>query len=481
MKRCPILAQTPSCPFPRRPEWTIGWLILPALAMIGGVYPIDNWPGLRIAGRIGSGFIAHILCSEIFVSGIDPADTYNAYIASNRLLGPLGVAIRTDVNHQRQEVQATVGGLFHSRARYAGETGCRLVRDASDERLVDELLAMSTRAAPAEEPPVVPPEHPMLSATLDAAFVEPAVGPPLRTRAVVVMREGRVIGEKYAPGIGPQTPLLGFSLTKSVTNALLGVLVQQGRLRTQDLAPIGSWRRSNDWRSAITIDQLLRMESGLAWYETLGAAGMDSATRMLWSEPDFVAFAENRSSDFAPGAYWRYSSGDTMVLSQIIHQSAGGDRFASLRFAREALFEPLGLRSARLSIDRGGAMVGAFGMFATARDWARFGALYANDGMVGDRRILPPGWVDYSASVSPRAPFGYGAHFWTMRSKTEDVADWMSAGIPADSLIAIGYFGQMIIISPAKKLVIVRLGVAPGGSAAVLPSLAPLLAATAAD
>jgi CubicO group peptidase (beta-lactamase class C family) len=177
---------------------------------------------------------------------------------------------------------------------------------------------------------------------------------------------------------------------------------------------------------------------------------------MLFLEPDMAGFAERARLKAAPGSQWEYTSGNTLILSRIIRDAVGGRAEDVVELAERELFGPLGIRTATIEFDSTGTPVGSIYVFASARDWARFGTLYLNDGMVDGRRILPEGWVKYSAS--PSLDTDYGAGFWTNRGTHEDAADRIRAGMPADAFYGSGNLGQRVVIAPSAGLVFVRLG-----------------------
>jgi CubicO group peptidase (beta-lactamase class C family) len=262
-----------------------------------------------------------------------------------------------------------------------------------------------------------------------------------------------VIAERYASGVGVETPLLGFSMTKSVVNALLGILTQQGRISPSMPAPIAEWRGAADPRREIEVEHLMRMTSGLALDET--NTGFDPATQMVYLHNDMAGFAAKAAIIAPPGKRWAYSSPSTQLLARIIRDIVGGPE-QTLAFAWRELFNPLGMRDVTLEFDATGTLQGSAYMLASARDWARFGLLYLNDGMIGGHRILPDEWVDFSAS--PTLGTDYGAGFWTNRSEHEHAKGRVRSGIPRDAFFALGDLGQRIVILPSQHLVIVRLG-----------------------
>jgi CubicO group peptidase (beta-lactamase class C family) len=253
-------------------------------------------------------------------------------------------------------------------------------------------------------------------------------------------------------------------MTKSVTNALLGILVRKGKLEMKKPAPIAEWSAPGDPRQSITPDQLLRMVSGVGCGQSLhtGLTTLfDADTQMEFDMADQSAFAANASLRAKPGSEWRYTNCNFVLLSRIIRNLAGGDANAARKFISHELFEPLGFEHATLEYDSAGVPLGTIHLWASARDWARFGFLYLRDGMTDSgRRILPEGWVDYSAVLTPQSAdaYGYGAGFWTQRGNSAAARERIAGGMPADSFIAAGSQGQYTIVIPSQDLVIVRIG-----------------------
>jgi CubicO group peptidase (beta-lactamase class C family) len=278
----------------------------------------------------------------------------------------------------------------------------------------------------------------------------------------VVVHNGRVIAERYAPGYGIDTQVIGWSATKSATNALIGILVRQGKLSLEGPAPIAAWSDLRDPRHAISIDNLLRMNSGLDIGDSLTArasSAFDPSAYMVFGVRDMAAFAEKAPSKASPGTWWNYTNGNTILLSKIIRDSTGGDAASVLVFARRELFDKLGMRHVTLEFDAAGTPIGSSHMLASVRDWARFGLLYLNDGVVGGERLLPPGWVDYSAAPTPGSErYGYAAGFWTNRGDGEGQRYRIARGIPADAFFARGATGQYVIVVPSQRLIVARFG-----------------------
>lgn len=416
------------------------------------------------APRVATGFVAHILCSETFVSGLDPDRVFTETTAAMPGTGLIAWALDYRIDRARKDVTVTLLGGGQSRAIFREGLGCYV---SHDDASVDASLppaAGNTQHALLPEiagPSLVEPANQELGLALDRAFAEPEQPPFRHTKAVVVLRDGRVVAERYAPGYGVDTPILGYSATKSVTSALIGILVRKGKLRVNDPAPVAAWQNPADARHAITVDHLLRHTSGLAMGSSLNASlasAIAPVNQMKYVARDMAAFAESADLESQPGSAWNYHDGNTIVLSHLIRDAAGGHAADVLRFARAELFGPLGMRNVTLEFDVAGTPEGSSQMLASARDWARFGALYLDDGVIGGKRILPEGWVNYSAAPTPSAYVGIGAGFWTNRGDSYGAKYRTGRGWPAESFYASGTFGQYVIIVPSERLVIARLG-----------------------
>ena len=364
------------------------WIVLAAVVMLSGA----AWPVFHLDRpfRALTGFVSHTLCSGTFVSGLKPDRVYAETISPMQGVGQLNWALRYEVDNTRRKVKASIVGLFESNAVYREGRGCILLHGDDDTNMPRPVVTSAGQQAVAPalkeiaEPRVVEPVDQRLRAALDRAFAESDQLPLRRTAAIVVIHDGHVVAERYAPGYRVDTPLLGWSVTKSVVNALIGILVRDGRLSVDSPSPVPLWRNPNDPRHALTIDHLLRMTSGLAIDETNGS--YDAVSRMLMIERDMAGFAERAELKVQPGTKWEYTSGNTLILSRIIRDAVGGHASDVLAFARRELFEPLGMRNITNSIRSVDAPIGStYAICASPRDWARFGMLFANDGVVNGR------------------------------------------------------------------------------------------------
>jgi len=415
----------------------------------------------------GTGYKAKLLASAIFVSGRPEKDV----LGSDLALRPLEM-ITARVDHAAGSVTTRLFGLAPSKVFCRPGLGCTLVRDLDEEGTRTQLVYAwppardaASRPWPAGDGPSqakLPAEvdGKQLAAVLDDAFSEPTqAGAGLRgTRAVVVVYRGRIIGERYAKGFDASMPLLGWSMTKSVTHALVGIRVRQGKLDIHAPAPVPEWQSEGDPRGAITTDMLLRMSSGLEFHESYDEYTSD-VVQMLYCNGDTAGFAAAKPLAHKPDTYWQYSSGTTNIVSRILRSTFGRDQGTYLRFPRAELFGKIGMRSAILEPDASGTFIGSSYLYASARDWARFGLLYLNDGVWKGERILPEGWVKYATTPTPMAPSGrYGAHWWLNAGTPGDPSDRAWPDLPADAYDAEGFEDQFLMIIPSRDVVIVRLG-----------------------
>lgn len=270
-------------------------------------------------------------------------------------------------------------------------------------------------------------------------------------RAILVAQNGRIVAERYGEGFDDKTPLLGWSMTKTVNAALLGRLAAAGLIGLDDAALRPEW---TDARKDITLRDLLGMESGLAFNEDYG--DVSDVNRMLFLEPDMARFAAAQPQAEAAGAQFTYSSGTATLLARIWMDRIG-DPAAALAYPRAALFDPLGMTSAELEADASGTLVGSSYMYATARDWARFGLFLLQDGVWDGTRLLPPGWVA-AMNASNGLPGNYSQmQSWLQGPNDEDAAE----GVPEDAFWLVGHDGQTVAIVPSEELVVVRLGLTP--------------------
>jgi CubicO group peptidase (beta-lactamase class C family) len=426
-------------------------ILLALLAAAAVVVSIRRF--LRIAA-VGAAYKAKALCSALFVSGLDldPERADEISADAYRLMR----LFRARVDRAARTVTVSFPSVERTAVYRPGLGASLAFRPLPPAPALPAPRRLdASRPWPEGEAPA-PAASPALSRLVEAAFTEPDRRRLRRTRAIVVVRDGRVAAERYAPGFSAATPLNGWSMTKSVLAALLGALIVEGKLKLSDKNLLAEWRTLGDPRAEIALEDLLRMRSGLAFSEVYSDP-LSDVTRMLFDGPDAGGFAASRPLEHPPGTRWKYASGTTNILSLIARRALGEDSY--VLWPRRSLFDPLGMSSAVFEQDASGTFVGSSFVFASARDWARFGLLHAQNGMWDGRRLLPEGWVKLVTTPTPQAPNArYGAHWWLKLSKELGGDTDAARKLPPDSFHALGHEGQCLTVIPSRGLVVVRLG-----------------------
>jgi len=404
--------------------------------------------------RLGTGFAAKTVCSQVFIAGREAAVVLREDVQAPG--HPLLRGIRVSIDPVARSATAKMLGVWApARAVHHEVLGCALIH-RSDRR---PLSAGGAEVSPSFPQRHAPPEAeaashsggvaPRLQALLDNHVL---AGPGFR--AGVVLYEGEVVAERYAPGFGAQTPLYGWSMTKTVNAVLVGTLIQQGLLSLDEANLIPSW--SGDPRSGITLSDLMGMTSGLAWEEAYGT--VSDVNRMLFLEDDMAALAMASPLKALPGTDFQYASGTSVLLSWIWQHRLADPELAS-GWPRTALFQPLGMHQAVLEADASGTFVGSSFMMATAREWARFGWFLAQGGELSGEPLLPEGFVSWMTERTVTSDGVYGqAQLW--RRGPGD-ADQHSRSLPEDLFWLLGHDGQSMAVMPNLGLVVVRLGLTP--------------------
>lgn len=406
---------------------------------------------------------AKMLCTDIFVAGRDPETAWRQDFKRRSTPGKYLGVVKPKVNLVDKTVTASLWGYKARAAVYREGIGCT----AAEGKSVAELRAQGhgvATALPPPDPAVLWPEGgatqvsalpqevngPALTAAINKVFVEADPARPIGTRGVVIIYKGRIIGERYSEGFTSETAHLSNSVAKSVTATLIGILVGQGKLALDQPAPIAEWRKPGDPRGAITLDNLMRMSSGLQFEESYSKVKSD--VTMQYVGGDLAGFSAAKPLEVPPGTRWQYSTGTSNILGRIATQAAGPDLPTAFAFPRKALFEPLGMRTAVFEPDAAGNLVGGSSFYASARDYGRLGLLYLNDGVWNGKRILPEGWVDYVRTPTPGSEGRYGAQFWLIGKRARKI------DIPPDMFNMNGHQGQHVVIIPSRDLVVVRVG-----------------------
>ena len=440
-------------------------LLVIALALLLWLKP----PGLL---RVGANYSAKIVCSNVFLAGRDPDQVLRVDVQAP------GISIlklmRVSVDRARGTVRAGfLGVIGDGFAQYRSGRGCTVLPDGKLDASAPSQLNSRLGIGPPPVPPAsaVPPaafsSAPWpdgaaveTSKTIDALIKDPLLAGP-GARAIVVVDHGRIVGEYYAPGFAPNTPLLGWSMTKTVMAGVIGVLIKDGKL---SLAQAGFWS-GHDGREKIRLKDLLAMSSGLQWNEAYGA--VSDVTSMLYLQPNMAGFARSQPLAHPPGEEWLYSSGTAVILSRIAQEAeaSGASEPQDLAtFIKSRLFNPIGITTATLEPDEHGTLVGSSYMYATARDWARYGLFLLQDGVWQGEELLPPGYVTMMATPveASRGQYGMGQTWlWGSDALTPGVDPDTAFGIPPDVFWMSGHDGQSVCIIKSRQLVIVRLGLTP--------------------
>ncbi len=435
--------------FYRLAAWVLSLLAL--TIVVAASWLIVSPPALF---SVGSSYAAKIVCSSVFVSGRDPDRVLAEDVQAPG--HPLLKLMRQDVDFTEKTVTTHLLGIFApGYAAWHEGFGCSSVPDGDFRAAQQAVSDVRLPKIPAGDPAITWPdgEGVTTDAAIAALLADTALtGPGMR--AAVVVQDGRIVAEAYGDGFNAGTPLLGWSMTKSVNAALMGRLMLAGALSPQLNNLFPEWQ--GDARASITLGQLLAMESGLAFNESYGDVA--DVTRMLYLEPDMTRFVLSLPLEANPGERFNYSSGTALLLSRLWMSALPG-RSQALSFPSRALFAPLGMASAVLEPDETGIFVGSSYMYATARDWARFSLLLLNDGVWKGNRLLPEGFVAAMGTPSKASEGTYSQmQTWLKGPGAKSDAE---QGLPADTFWLRGHDGQSATVIPSKKLAVIRLGLTP--------------------
>ncbi len=390
-----------------------------------------------------TGYAAKNLASDVFVSGREPAD-----VEALDLHFSFIKFTRNRVDYENRTVTS----------RFLWSKSTALYRDGYGVTLLRGKNAMARLLA--QEYPEVH-NNPRLETLLPGDSTLTARLTPIAKALVddhayngtpfafIVVHQDGVVAERYREGITAETRLLSWSMGKSFTNAIVGVMAGDGLVDIHAPMDIPEWQ--GDGRAAITLNDLMQMQSGLEWNENYGTRS--DVNLMLHREEDMGLFALSKPLMAKPGTHWYYSSGSTNIIMRYLRGRFPSDA-EFLNYIHERLFDPLGIDNPCFEPDMSGTPVGSSYLYATARDFARLGHMYLHDGCIGEERILPEHWVEYTTTPASDSKGGYGACFWLNRAGAYPSA-------PEDLYSCQGHDGQMIFIIPSKDLVVVVLGYSP--------------------
>ncbi|MGG6893916.1 serine hydrolase domain-containing protein [Rhizobium sp. BR 315] len=405
--------------------------------------------------KVGDGYAAKIVCSNTFVAKRDPAQVLADDVQAPG--NPALKLIQVSVDRDDGVVRARFLGMFAPNyALYRGALGCTAVPDG-DLQAARSAVFLNKVKSPKND--ALWPDGDTVNLAegeegtkLANIVANPDLAGPAM-RALVVVKDGHIVAEAYGDGFSKATPLIGWSMTKTVNAAIIGRLMLAGRMSFDDKNLLPQW--SADARKEIKLSDLLAMESGLAFNESYG--NVSDVTRMLYLDPDTTSIAANARQVSAPGERFSYSSGTGILLSRL-WMNRLPNLSAAISYPREALFGPLGMHSAVLEADERGTYVGSSYLYANARDWARFGQFLLQDGVWKGSRLLPEGFVGAMRTPTTASEGVYS-----------QVQAWLAGpggsnaqfGLPADTFWLTGHDGQTIAIVPSANLVVVRMGLTP--------------------
>lgn len=417
---------------------------------------------------VGAAYEAKVACSEIFLAKRDADEVLSGDFNG---ISPIFEHVAVTVDNEHKSVAASAFGLGGAKAIYRDGYGCTLVREGAPEKLAPHRAAIAKPLPEAKDNSAKALEsvdYAAVDAAIDAAFDNSSAA----TRGILVVKDGAVIAERYAHGFGPQTPFLSWSMAKSVTATMVGAAVFQGFIEIGSPTPVSEWFKDPE-KGAITWNDLLQMQSGLAFDETYDDPNSD-VSKMLFRSRDAGGVAAKKMLAHAPGTFWSYSSGTTNLIQRTLRETLEANDVSYHSFAHEKIFEPIGAASFVIEPDSSGTFVGSSFVYATTRDWAKLGLLYLNDGVADGVRLLPEGWTKYVATPATASDGFYGAQFW-LNFPGADGREKYMPGIPDEAYLMAGHEGQYVLVVPDKNLVIVRTGMTRG--AEPMPTVAPTFAA----
>jgi len=450
-------------------EWKLAQkaiLVVGVIGMAGAVYTAVKVDRLV---RIGAGYKAKTVCSEIFVAGRDKARVLSAeFVGMPATMEQVKVKIDEDAQTVKARGPFGLGGIH---AVYRPGFGCTLANAGRVRPLAS--VEISDKASGDEWSLARPISGEALDyvdyAAVDFAFTQSFEENATNQRSFLAIVDGKIVDEMYAEGFSEATPFLSWSMAKSVTASLVGAAVLNGYIDIEAPVPVPEWV-GDDAKSKITWNDLLRMQSGLNFEENYGDPRSD-VNRMLFEKPDAGGVASQSNADHAPGEVWYYSSGTTNLIARTLRQVLSAKGVDFYQFAHDALLDPLGAKSVVLEPDASGSFIGSSYVYATARDWARLGQLYLDDGIWDGVRLLPEGWSEYVTSPTTASDRQYGAQFW-LNLDGADGRERYIPDLPESAYYMGGHEGQYVVIVPDKKMVMVRTGMTRGRPA--MPEVAPL-------
>ncbi|MEO0341425.1 MAG: serine hydrolase, partial [Bacteroidota bacterium] len=396
-------------------------------------------------------YAAKKMCSCTFIADRDQESIQQDDLG----FGPLGMT-KTEINRANKSVTTTLLGMVPRTAEYREDVGCILLKGEDDYNIklsVNRPILADTSAWPrgtktSKAASLSNVNYEKLNQAIEAAFDPSKEMDSLKTRAVVVVHQGQIIGESYAKGFDPETEILGWSMTKSIASTMAGILAKDGKLSLEDTNLFPEW---TDERANISLKDMLQMQSGLEFLEVYES--LSDANQMLFTEDKVSDIPKNKPLIHEPGTHWSYSSGTTNLISDYVLQKSESQE-AYLRLPYERIFNKIGMNTAVMETDESGLYIGSSFCYATPRDWAKFGLLYLNEGNWFGEQIVDTSWVDFVSTPASGSGGIYGGQFWLNAGHSA------YPDVPEDLFSCNGFQGQYVFIIPSEDLVVVRMGLA---------------------
>lgn len=434
--------------------------IVSVVLLIGLAYGISYaWKSFPLISAYG----AKIMCSCVFVAERSEASAHSQELGSFPIsLGNFAV------DREGQKVTGSVLGLAKRVAIYREGRGCTLLSSESESAVRNQPYFAATKPTWSQDTVRWPSGDMLNDSILNLApyrkiqdminhELESPERKPLLTHMILVVHKGQLVAEGYGNDHDIDTKHTSWSMGKSIISTLVGLQVDRGIMTLDQKNLLPEW---SDERSKISLTNMLQATNGLDWVEDYG--GVSDATNMLFLKPDAAAIAAAKPLKYEPGTYFYYSSGTTNIVSKILRNQLGEEKYQRLPY--EDLFYKIGMHHTVMEKDASGTFVGSSFVFAPGRDFARFGLLMLNKGNWEGSQVLSQEWVKFAVTPTPAAPIGqYGAQWWLNAGNKDNPADKLFPDLPNDAFYAGGFEGQWILVIPSEDLVIVRLGYTPKG------------------
>lgn len=434
--------------------------IVSLVLLIGLAYGISYaWKSFPLISAYG----AKIMCSCVFVAERSEASVHSQELGSFPIsLGNFAV------DREGQRVTGSVFGLANRVAIYREGRGCTLLSGESESAVRNQPYFAATKPTWSQDTVRWPSGDMLNDSILNVApyrkiqemidhELESPERKPLLTHMILVVHKGQLVAEGYGNDHDIDTKHTSWSMGKSIISTLVGLQVDRGIMALDQKNLLPEW---SDERSKISLKNMLQATNGLDWVEDYG--GVSDATNMLFLKPDAAAIAAAKLLKYEPGTYFYYSSGTTNIVSKILRNQLGEEKYQRLPY--EDLFYKIGMHHTVMEKDASGTFVGSSFVFAPGRDFARFGLLMLNKGNWEGSQVLSQEWVKFAVTPTSAAPKGqYGAQWWLNAGNKDNPADKLFPDLPNDAFYAGGFEGQWILVIPSEDLVIVRLGYTPKG------------------